>query len=100
MSAMTTLMLFAVFGVVCGFYLSIVGFAVTSIGICLVVGLASAILGGPFTPLLIFEAFVAQQVGFFIAVAGRAIALHLSRLRAQSSDSPAEAEFQAERDQL
>ncbi len=93
MNSITMLVLFAAFGGVCGFYLSVVGFAITSAAICLLVGLASAVLGGPFAPLLLLGAFFAQQVGFFVAVIARAVVLHVLRLRARPQAGAAESEF-------
>lgn len=100
MSSVAILSLFAIFGAVSGFYLSVVGFAVTCLSVCLVVGLASAVFGGPFTAWLLFGAFLAQQVGFFLAVTGRAFCLRLLRIRDQRGESSAKAEFQAERDRI
>ncbi|MET0259326.1 MAG: hypothetical protein ABW179_12180 [Methylobacterium sp.] len=98
MGSITMLMLFAIFGGICGFYLSVVGFAITALGICLLVGAVSAAFEGPFTPLLLLALFVAQQVGFFLAMIGRAIAARGLRLRARPDDGIAAAEFRGERD--
>jgi len=98
MGSITMLMLFAIFGGMCGFYLSAVGFAITAFGICLLVGAVSAAFGGPFTALFLLGLFVAQQVGFFLALIGRALATHLMRLRARPQDSIAAAEFRGEQD--
>nr|WP_254803888.1 hypothetical protein [Methylobacterium sp.]USU34672.1 hypothetical protein NG677_23955 [Methylobacterium sp.] len=98
MSSITALAIFALFGGICGFYLSVVGFAITAIGVCLLVGIVSALLGGPYTPLLLFGTFITQQVGFFVSVMGRAVAAHIQRLRAHPSDSAAAAELRSEQD--
>lgn len=98
MSSITMLMLFAVFGGICGFYLSVVGFAITAVSICLLVGLLSAAFQGPFTATLLLALFVAQQVGFFLSLVGRALGTHVARLRARREDSIAVTELRGERD--
>lgn len=100
MSSVAILWLFAVFGGICGLYVSLIGFAITSIGICLLVGLVSTFAGGPFTPLLLLGAFIAQQVGYSLAVVGRGIALHVWRLRMHPRENAAKAELHADRDQF
>lgn len=101
MSVFEMLTLFAIFGCVCGFYLSVVGFAVTSLAIAIMLGLINPLFGGPFTPGFLVLAFVTQQVAYGLAVAGRSIAHHHARRREAPpvSIDDRQAGLPAERDQ-
>lgn len=98
MSAGAMLTLFAIFGCVCGFYLTVVGFAVTSIGIAVLLGIVNPVFVGPFTPGFLVLAFFAQQMGYGLTVIGRGVAQSISRRR-EASHSASRADFSAERDQ-
>ncbi|GJE31714.1 hypothetical protein [Methylobacterium oxalidis] len=74
--------LFAIFGALCGLWLSVVGIAVTTVGLVAVCGLASYLLGGPFTPLLLLGCAVSLQVGYFLTLAVKSVVLHVRRMRA------------------
>lgn len=71
--------LFAAFGIICGVYLSVVGFVVTSVVIFGFLGVLSAVMGGALTPSFLFFAFISAQVGYFLALMGFALADALRR---------------------
>lgn len=72
--------LFGLFGIVCGFYVSVVGFALTALAIVTVIGVLSHFLGGPLGGWMPVAAFVALQVGYFLSVVGTALVGHVRRL--------------------
>ncbi|MCJ2010942.1 hypothetical protein [Methylobacterium sp. J-076] len=72
--------LFAALGIVCGFYVTVVGFALTALAIVLVLAVAGAFVGGLFGGWMMVGAFVAMQVGYVACVAGSALVGHVRRL--------------------
>ncbi|MDR7039879.1 putative membrane protein [Methylobacterium sp. BE186] len=74
--------LFAVFGALCGLWLSVVGVAFTTLGLIVVCGLASYVFNGPLTPLLLLGCALSLQVGYVLTVALRSLVLHMRRVRA------------------
>lgn len=72
--------LFALFGLVCGVYVSVVGFAVTAVAIASVLGLVAVFIGGPLGGWMPAAAFVAMQVGYFLCLVGTALIDHVRRL--------------------
>ncbi len=77
--------LFALFGLVCGVYVSVVGFAVTAVAIVAVLGLVAAFVGGPFGGWMPAGAFVAMQVGYFLCLVGTAVIGHVRRQSTRDS---------------
>lgn len=92
------LALFAAFGMVSGFYVSVVGFVITSVVVIAVVAAASAVMGSPFTIGSLILFYVMMQVGFFLAVVGRGLGGHVVRLRASRVMGSAKSEFEAKHD--
>ncbi|MBB2964902.1 hypothetical protein [Methylobacterium sp. R2-1] len=84
MGTFAMLAFFTAFGCVCGFYVSVVGFAVTSLGIALLLGLTNPLFSGPFTFGFLVLAVVAQQTGYGLAVVGRGAAHSLRRRPART----------------
>lgn len=72
--------LFGLFGIVCGYYVSVVGFAVTAVAIVTVLGVLAHFVGGPMGGWMPAWAFVALQVGYFLCVVGTALIGHVRRL--------------------
>ncbi|MEA1832101.1 hypothetical protein U8607_08395 [Methylobacterium durans] len=73
--------LFAIFGALCGLWLTVVGIAVTTVGLIAICGLASYLLGGPLTPMLLLWCAIALQAGYFVTLACKTIVLHVRRMR-------------------
>lgn len=63
--------LFGLFGIVCGFYVSVVGFAVTAVAIVSVLGVMALFVGGPMGGWMPAGAFVAMQVATSSASSAR-----------------------------
>lgn len=80
METMGVLTLFGLFGIVCGVYVSVVGFAVTALAIVAVIGIAAHFVGGPMGGWMPALAFVALQVGYVLCVVGTALIAHVRRL--------------------
>lgn len=80
MSPGETLALFGVFGAVCAFYVSVVGFALTAVVIIGALGLAGAAGFHHFGVWLLLGSFVILQVGYVAGVIGIAVAGHIRRL--------------------
>ena len=74
--------LFALFGLVCGVYVSVVGFAVTAVAILVLLALVAVFVGGPLGGWMPAAAFVAMQVGYFLCLAGTALLAYVRRLSA------------------
>ncbi|UMY16000.1 hypothetical protein MMB17_14825 [Methylobacterium organophilum] len=72
--------LFAVFGAICGWYVSVVGFILTGLLVILAIGAVNFLLSGPLTALMLVGAFVALQVGYFVSVILNALVGHFTRL--------------------
>ncbi|MCJ2023422.1 hypothetical protein [Methylobacterium sp. J-067] len=77
--------LFGLFGIVCGFYVSVVGFAVTAVAIVSVLGVMALFVGGPMGGWMPAGAFVAMQVGYFLCLVGTAVVGHLRGLSPKDS---------------
>lgn len=86
LSSFAMLAFFAAFGCVCGFYVSVVGFAVTSLAVSVLLGVTNPLFAGPFTLGFLVLAFVAQQVGYGLTVVARGIAQ--DRRRPALPDAP------------
>ncbi|WP_091969291.1 hypothetical protein [Methylobacterium gossipiicola] len=71
MSSFAMLAFFAAFGCVCGFYVSVVGFTVTSLAVALLLGLTNPLFAGPFTLGFLVLAVIAQQTGYGLTVVGQ-----------------------------
>lgn len=74
------LALFGVFGVVCGLYVSIVGFAVTALVFALLLTLVAYVVGGLLGGWMPALAFLAMQVGYVLCLVGTALAIHVRGL--------------------
>ncbi|MGC5781681.1 hypothetical protein [Methylobacterium sp. NFXW15] len=74
------LALFGVFGVVCGLYVSVVGFAVTALAFALLLTLVAYLIGGLLGGWMPALAFLAMQVGYFLCLVGTALAIHVRGL--------------------
>lgn len=89
---MTIFVLFAAFGVFCGFWLSIIGFAMTVIGLAVICAVMYSLLDGSSVAWLLISAVVALQLGYFIAIVLRALVVHVSRSpSANATDSKEDA---------
>lgn len=99
MANIQLLAIFMAFGLVCGFYVSVVGFVISCVVILVGLGLANPFIEGRFVASFLGLAFVAMQVGYFVSVIARAIFLHVVRLRAHVGKGDAAEEMRAERDQ-
>lgn len=85
MSLAETLALFGVFGALCAFYVSVVGFALTALVIIGALALASAAGLHHFGAWLLLGSFVILQVGYVAGVIGIATARHMRRLSTKDS---------------
>lgn len=77
--------LFAAFGAFCGLWLSIVGFAITIVGLGVVCGTAGLLFGGSFTGLSIVYAIMALQLGYFASIAAMSLGKQILRSPSDSA---------------
>ena len=89
--------LFALFGGICGVYVSVVGFAVTAAAIVLLLGSINSLIHGPFHLPVLLLAFVVLQVGYFASAVGGQLILNGLRGRTRAAKGT-EPELRVKRD--
>ncbi|SFK33205.1 hypothetical protein [Methylorubrum salsuginis] len=81
MGSITIWALFALFGGICARYVSVIGFALTAVGIIALLAVTNALTeGGPFGAGRLVGGFVALQVGYFTGLVVLALTRHVARL--------------------
>lgn len=80
MTTFETLTLFAAFGAICAYYVTVVGFGLTAVAVVLALGLLGAVGGHQFGLGLLAGAFVTMQVGYVGGIMILALARHVRRL--------------------
>lgn len=81
MGSITIWALFALFGGICARYVSVIGFALTAVGIIALLAVTSAMTGGnTFGTGMLIGGFVALQVGYFAGLIALALTRHVARL--------------------
>jgi hypothetical protein len=79
--------LLAAFGVVCAFYVSVVGFALSAVAVVVLLTLLNLCVGGRFSAGLFVGGLVVMEVGYFVGIVACALIGHARPLPAKEARS-------------